>query len=274
VIDVDLAKFFDTIDQTLLVEMLSKKIGDRKLLRYVQRMFKSGVLRRDELSVNDEGVAQGSLCSPILANIFAHYVIDEWFEETVKPHCASNVAMFRYADDMVICCGSAHDGYRIRQALERRLTKYHLALNADKTRLVDFRRPGLGSRRGRAFDFLGFTFHWGKSRAGNDIVKLKTSGTRLRSKLKRVNVWAREVRSRYPLRRIWATFCAKLRGHIQYYGVSFNSRAVQAFVWRAVRIMFKWLNRRSQKRSFNWEQFTLFLATYPPPTARVHHRLF
>ena len=275
VIDVDVARYFDSIDQSLLLEILSERVKDRCFLRYLVRLFKAGVLAEGELLVSDEGVVQGSLCSPVLANIFAHTVIDEWFEDTVKRHCAGHVALFRYADDLVICCRYERDARRIRTALGRRLAKYHLAMNEEKTRLVHFAKPrGKASHRAGAFDYLGFTFYWGRSRRGAAIPKVKTSGTRLRVKLKRVSLWARAVRSRYRLRKIWQIFCSKLRGHIQYYGVSFNSQAVQTFVHHATRILFKWLNRRSQRRSFNWEQFQLFLAANPLPRVTICHALF
>ena len=175
---------------------------------------------------------------------------------------------------MVICCEYERDALRVRKALGGRLARYKLALNEQKTRLVDFTRPRNGQSRPDVFDFLGFTFYWGRSRKGAPLPKVKTCGKRLNAKLKAVNAWGRTIRSRYPLYYIWAVFCAKLRGHIQYYGVSFNIRAVQTFLMKAARILFKWLNRRSQRRSFNWEQFKLFLRANPLPRATVCHALF
>ena len=159
VIDVDLANFFGTIDQQLLVTMLRQKIGDERLIRYRVRMFKAGVLVGSELMGSDEGVVQGSIGSPVLANVFAHQVIDTWFEHTVKPHCKGRVELYRYADDAIIACQYAQDAFRIKEALGKRLTKYHLQLNEQKTRLVTGSKQS--QRRGDppgVFDFLGFTF--------------------------------------------------------------------------------------------------------------------
>ena len=156
----------------------------------------------------------------------------------------------------------------------RRTIRHAQALNEQKTRSVDFARPRNGHARPEVFDFLGFTFYWGRSRKGAPLPKVKTSGKRMRAKLKSVKAWCRTIRSRYPLSYIWAVYCAKLRGHIQYYGVSFNTRAVHTFLVKATRILYKWLNRRSQRRSFTWEQFTLFIKANPLPRARVCHALY
>jgi RNA-directed DNA polymerase len=275
VIDIDISSYFDTIDQSRLLEMLSEKVADPRFLRYLARLLKAGVLSQGELRFSEEGVVQGSACSPVLANIFAHYVIDQWFEDTVKRHCAGEVALFRYADDMVICCRSARDGERIRKALTGRLARFGLSLNEAKTRMVPFRRPGRGQRgRGSVFAFLGFTFYWGRSRQGYAIPKVKTSAARLRAKLVALTQWAKAVHSRYPLAQFWRLFCAKVRGHVRYYGVSFNTRALSVFVHQAVRIVYKWLNRRSQRRSFTWETFRLYIARHPLPRLVVFHALY
>lgn len=274
VIDVDLSNFFGTIDHTILKDLLKAKIKDTKFMRYISRMLKAGILAEGELTVSEEGVPQGSCCSPVLSNIVAHYVIDEWLEETVKPLMRGTVKTFRYADDLVICCRYEEDAVRIRRVLGKRLEKYKLKLNEEKTKMVKFSKSKI--RRGikqEVFDFLGFTFYLGRSKRGAIIPKLKTCGKRYRIKLNRVKAWAQQIRNREPLASIWKTFCAKLRGHVQYYGVSFNSRSVGKFLITAERILFKWLNRRSQRKSFDWNKFRLFQKKHPLPKVKVHHKL-
>lgn len=275
VIDVDLANFFGSIDHQVLQELLTKKIKDRKFMRYILRMLKSGILSQGELIVSEEGTAQGASCSPVLANIVAHYVIDEWMEETVKPLMRGAVQLYRYCDDLVICCRYAKDAARVRKVLGKRLAKYKLALNEDKTKSIRFskREYRLGVKQG-TFDYLGFTFYLSKSLRGIIIPKVKTSRKRICTKLRRVKEWIKQVRNRAPLREIWKTFCTKLRGHVQYYGVSFNSKAVEIFIRKAERIVFKWLNRCSQRKSFSWDKFRLFTEKFPLPKAKVCHPLF
>ena len=162
VLDVDLSNYFGSIPQETVVEIIKKKISDPRLLRYLIRMFKSGLLVDGEMVVSDEGVVQGSACSPIIANIFAHEVIDKWMEKTVKAHCAGEVKMVRYADDIVICCQYNRDAERIKKALAQRLAKYGLKMNEDKTKLVTFsRRKQRQGTKQETFDFLGFTFYIG-----------------------------------------------------------------------------------------------------------------
>lgn len=274
VLDIDLANFFGTIDRKILMEILQEKIKDKKLIRYLVRMFKAGVLSEGDLIIQEEGVVQGSCCSPVLANIFAHYVLDEWFEEIVKQHCRGTVTLFRYCDDAVICCRYEEDANRIKTALAKRLEKFKLKLNEEKTKMVKFSKRSLSHNvRQETFNFLGFTFYLAKSRKGTIIPMVKSCGKRVSSKLKKVKDWCKEIRNKHKLPVIWKSFCSKLRGHIQYYGVSFNLKAVDNFVYQAVKIMFKWLNRRSQKKSFKWDKFQLFIDRNPLPKVKICHQL-
>jgi group II intron reverse transcriptase/maturase len=275
VIDVDLSNFFGSIDHNEVIKIIKGKISDPRLNRYLQRMFKAGILSNGELITSDEGVPQGSVCSPIIANIFAHEVIDKWMEEVVKPRCAGGVQMIRYADDIVICCQYERDAHRIKTALGKRLERFGLKMNDEKTKLTRFSKRK--QKRGEAqetFDFLGFTVYLGKARKGYYIVKMKTAGKRFSSKLKKVNEWARAIRNKIPLKHIMDLAAAKVRGHVQYFGVTHNFYAVHLFIRRVKGILFKWLNRRSQRKSFNWDQFIKFLDRMPFPNAKICHRLF
>lgn len=160
---------------------------------------------------------------------------------------------------------------RIKDALGKRLEKFKLKLNEEKTKVVKFSR---NLQNKASFNFLGFTIYWGISRNGGRIPKVKTIEKRMCAKLKRVKAWIKEVRSKYKLKDIWKILILKLEGHIQYYGVSFNLRAVSTFLDHTKRIVFKWLNRRSQRKSFDWERFTLFIDANPLPKVRVCHKLF
>lgn len=275
IIDIDLKNFFGTVDHQMLENILKEKIKDPKFMRYISRMFKSGVLAKGELTNSEEGVPQGSICSPIMANIFAHYALDVWIDKMVKPACKGTIELFRYADDAVICCQYAEDAQRIKNTLGKRLEKFRLQLNEEKTKLVSFNKEeeNRGIRQG-TFDFLGFTFYWGNSKTGRIIPKLRTRTKTIRAKLKKVNEWAKQIRNKKPLKEIWRILKAKLRGHIQYYGVSHNAERVTQFLRGVTRAMFKWLNRRSQKKSYTWEGFSKYIARDPLPTTKIVHRMF
>ena len=275
VIDIDLGNFFGTINHLMLQELLEQKIKDFRFIRYIVRMFKAGVLSDGELKVSPEGVPQGSICSPILANLYAHHVIDVWIQDIIKPRLKGKVRLFRYCDDAIICCTCVEDATKIRKALTKRLERFNLKLNEEKTKMVPFskRKAGIGERQG-TFDFLGFTFYLGKSLHGRIVPKLKTIRKRLKNKLMRVKEWVKENRHKMKLVPLWRKFCRKLAGHCQYYGVSHNYEEVSLFFYEAIKIFFKWCNRRSQKKSFTWEKFSCFMKKLPPPKPKIVHKLF
>jgi RNA-directed DNA polymerase len=274
VIDVDLKNYFGTIQHETLLNFLRLKIKDERFIRYIARMLKAGILKEGKFVVSEEGSGQGNIASPILSNIYAHYVLDTWLEDVVPAHTTKEVKSFRYADDQVICCKSSKDVAKVLKALGNRLNKYGLKLNADKTKVVKFNRWKFQKAKQETFDYLGFTFYIKKSRKGHAHVAVKTSHKRFCSKLNKVKQWCQKNRHKSKLKALWDIFNAKLRGHIQYYGVSLNAQYVNEFVHQATCIFFKWIKRRSQRKSISWDQFNRFRRAFPQPKVKVYHALF
>jgi len=257
VIDVDLSNFFGTINHRKLIQLLEIKIKDRVFIRYIVRMLKAGVLSAGELKLGEDGTPQGSIVSPVLANIFAHYAIDIWIKTDAKKLTDGPIHMVRYADDFVICV-NRRDALAVLEKLKERLDRFSLIINSEKTKIVDFNnvRMARGQEQGE-FKFLGFIFYLGKSRAGRILVKIRTNRKTFTQKLKAITEWCKTTRNKLRLKKLWQLFIAKIRGHIQYYGVSHNLLSISKFVMEAKRIFFKWINRRSQRRSFDWEKFNM-----------------
>ena len=195
---------------------------------------------------------------------------------TVKRYAKGRVEMHRYCDDIVISCVHKDDADKIQSSLQGRVKRFSPEdEREEKTQRINFStaKAARGEKQG-TFDFLGFTFYLGKSRKGFYLAKVKTSGKRIRNKLGVVKKWCRVNRHKAPLRKLWAAFCRKLKGHAEYYAVSDNSRPVSKFFFRAIKIFFKWMNRRSEKKSFDWEKFNRFLKSYPPPKIIVRHKMY
>jgi group II intron reverse transcriptase/maturase len=274
VIDVDLKNFFGLIQHDVLINFLKRKIKDARFIRYVSRMLKAGIFREGRFEVSDEGSPQGCIASPVLSNIYAHYVLDEWLEVVVPQYTRQEIKSFRYADDQVICCRYRSDAAKLQKALKKRLNKYGLELNTEKTKVVKFNKWEFPNVKQGTFDYLGFTFYIRKSRKGHTHVAVKTSRNRFYSKLRNVKSWCKQNKDKSKLVPLWKTFNSKLRGHVQYYGVSLNSDQVYSFVHQATGIFFKWINRRSQRKSMNWEQFKKFRKVFPGPEITIHHHLY
>ena len=220
VLDVDVRKFFDTLDHAQLRKMLRRRVQDGVLLRMIGKWLNAGVMEDGSLSYSSAGTPQGGVISPLLANVYLHEVLDEWFEQTVKPKLKGEGFLIRYADDFVMAFSREEDARRVLDVLPKRFAKYGLSLHPDKTRLVEFRRPPLrpppgGNDAGGpgTFDFLGFTLHWARSKKGNWVVRRRTAKDRFRRALRSANQWCRQNRHR-PIAEQHLALSAKLRGHL------------------------------------------------------------
>ena len=219
---------------------------------------------------SDKGSPQGSIASPVIANIFLDYVLDQWFIQVVTKHCRGYCSILRYADDVVAVFERKADAQRFMAVLPKRLGKYGLRINENKTHLmacgkVNARSCFKRGERPSTFDYLGITHYWGHSRRGYVRIKRKTSKKRMRRAIVNLNEWLRQHRSVLPLPELWRQVGQKLRGHFNYYGVSDNSAALEQFYYKTRQLVFKWLNRRSQRRSFSWESFHRYETRHPLP---------
>jgi group II intron reverse transcriptase/maturase len=278
VIDADIKGFFDNMNHAWLIRMLEERINDRHLLRLIKRFLKGGYLEEGKRHKTEQGTPQGGIVSPVLANVYLHYVLDLWFEKVVKKHSNGFAAIVRYADDYIICVRYVADAEAILTHLKERLRKFNLELAEEKTKLVRFgkfakekaRKQG---KKAGTFDFLGFTHFNDTDRKGVFKVGRKTVRKRYVIKLKEMYVWLKSVRTIKP-KDWWQVLCAKLRGHFQYYGVSGNYRSINRFYESTIRYLYKWLNRRSQKKSFNWDGFLIYLNRFALPKPRIYHNLY
>ena len=246
--------------------MLAERIDDRALLRLIRKWLKAGVLEADGKVVHPAtGTPQGGIVSPILANVYLHYALDLWFQRVFKPRCRGEACLIRYADDFVCAFEKKEDAQRFYREVGERLGKFELEVAAEKTRVIAFSRlePGNGS-----FEFLGFEFRWGNDRSGREHLKRRTSRKKLRSSLKSFTDWCKEKRH-LKLRVLFEQLNSKLRGYYNYYGVHGNYGSLKQFFSSAMRILMKWLNRRSQRRSYNWSGFTAVLQHFQVKRPRV-----
>ena len=272
-VEVDIRKFFDTVDHAQLRGILGQRIGDGVLLRLIGKWLNAGILEGLELSHPDEGTPQGGVISPLLANIFLHEVLDSWFVRDVRPNLDGDAAMVRYADDVAVLFERKRDAERFLKALPKRLGKYGLSLHPDKTRLVPFQRPDRvdsDEDQPGTFDLLGFTHYWAVSRNGFWVVKQRTAKSRFSRALHRVREWCRRHRHD-PLKAQQRALTQKLNGHYAYFGITSNFDRIENFfdhvktVWQAA------LARRSQ-RGFSWEKMRRLLRRFPLPAPRIVHR--
>lgn len=281
VIDLDISKFFDSLDHRKLREILDQRVRDGVIRRTIDKWLSAGVMKEGIVERPSSGTPQGGVVSPVLANVYLHEVLDSWFEKRVRPKLRGRAFMVRYADDAVLVFSDRPDAERVLQAFGRRCAEYGLTLHPEKTRLVPFRQPprypgkGGSSSEGRpgSFDFLGFTHFWATSRKGNWYVRRKTSRGRLRRAIAAVSLWC--ARHRHWRVNVQHRYLSKvIVGHCQYYGITGNSWQIGRFRQEVQRAWRKWLNRRSQLAKVTWQRFRQLSERYPLPSAIAYKSVY
>jgi RNA-directed DNA polymerase len=274
VVDADIKGFFDNVDHTKLMEFLQMRIGDPKLLSLIKRMLVAGVVEDGNLKPTDKGVPQGGPASAVLANVYLHHVLDTWFMEVVKKHCAGEAHLVRYADDFVGGFEYKEDAEKFYRALIKRLEKFGLEIAVEKTRIIAFGKNAVheckqqGKHKPDTFDFLGFTHYCGKSVKGWFRVKRKTSAKKFRNALVSVKEWLHKNLAR-PSCVIVGELAMKLKGHYQYYGITDNSTMLGNYYYCVRRMLYRWFCRKSQKTGMNWNKYQLYLKRNPLPRGRI-----
>ncbi len=276
IVDADVSGFFDNLDHGLLREIIKRRVNDGGLLRLIGKWLNAGVLEGEQLYHPVKGTPQGGVVSPILANIFLHYVLDEWFVKEIQPRLKGRCFLIRFADDFVIGCELEEDARRLMAVLPKRFDRFKLTIHPKKSRLVEFRNPDIrkGSRsESSTFDFLGFTHYWAKSRRGNWVIKRKTAAKRVRRAMKLLWRWCQYNRHE-PIREQYRTLCSKLRGHYQYYGIRCNYRMLERVYFLVRRAWRRWLGRRHRSGHISVEKFKSTIElTFPLPRPRIIHNI-
>jgi len=279
IVEADIKGFFDNVSHEYLLKALEIRIKDSSMIHLITKFLKAGYIDNSLLVTSEDGTPQGSILSPILANVFMHYILDEWFEKVVKVHTCGYCEIIRYADDFVCVVRFKDDAERIEKAFHNRFNKYGLELQREKSRRISFGRYETinaknENRSANTFDFLGFTHFCDTTRKGYFKLGRKTSRKKFRRKCKDFKLWLKKIRNKKKPKEWWNTVEAKLRGHYQYYGISGNYECINAYYKHVVKTLHKWLNRRSQKKSMSWANLNNYLKCYPIPRPKIKHNFY
>jgi RNA-directed DNA polymerase len=270
VIDADIRKYFDTLDHAKLRDILDLRVRDGVVRRVMHKWLKAGVMENGAVIYSDVGTPQGGVISPMLSNIYLHEVLDQWFEYQIKPLLQGRAYLVRFADDFVMMFEHEHDARRVYKTLFKGFEKYGLTIHPEKTRLFYFGPPRDKGER-TAFDFLGVSHYWGKSRKGSWVVKRKTASVKMAKALKTISEWCRRQRHK-KIKWQWQKLCLKLKGHYGYYGITCNWQSSANYLHQVKRFWRKWLDRRTRQRgNMSWARFEGILQTYPLPPPRIVH---
>lgn len=279
IVEVDIKKFFDSVRHYWLLRCVEERVSDPNFLWLIRKSLKAGIVEAGQWKESPIGTPQGSIASPTLANIYLHYVLDIWFKVKFRPKARGYVQLIRYCDDFAVACESEGDAKQFLVGLEERFSKFGLSISKEKTRIIRFGRRAweesrLTGKKVPTFNFLGFTHYCTASRKGKFIMGHKTSRQNLASKLRETKEWLKKVRNMLRLRDWWPILKAKLSGHYNYFGISGNMRCLTQFYRRVIWVVFKWINRRSQKKSMTWIRYLQYLRWNPLPWPKIHHDIY
>ena len=280
IIDADISGYFDNIDHTWMMRSLTERIADPNFKSLIMRFLKAGIMR-DRISEEiPKGTPQGGIISPILANVYLHYVLDLWFEKQEKKQIQGYTQLIRYADDFIIGVQHAHEARQILTDIEKRLQKFGLTLSVEKTGIKEFGRFAKenqikrGKRKPETFDFLGFTHYCTNTRDGRFMVSVKTSQKKMNKSIMAMDLWLKGIRSHKQLKEIWPSLKSKLQGHYNYYGVSGNIEDIKYYYHKTQKLIFRWMNRRSQKATWNNEGFKAYLSQHALPEPKLTYAIY
>lgn len=279
VVEADIKGFFDHVDHDWMIKFLEHRIADKNLLRLIKRFLKAGIMEAGVKYDTPEGTPQGGVISPILANVYLHYVLDLWFERIFSRKSQGKVYLVRYADDFVVCCQRKEDAEEFVTVLKERLAKFSLELAEEKTRIIEFGRfasvnqKKKGGGKPLTFDFLGFTHYCSESAKGKYRVKRKTSRNKFNASLKRSKQWLRSNLA-MPVKELMPRLRVKLLGHYRYYGITDNFQTMSEFSYQVRKQLYWWCNRRSQGKHYNWHKFNLLLKQYGYPAPKIYVNIY